>query len=265
MSTGTDHEWGRLLVEARMVEPFTRQLLLEAGLRPGMRVLDVGSGLGDTAFLMARLVGPSGSVVGADRSARAVEVATERAIAEELRNVSFVQADPTDLGLPRAFDAVVGRYVLMWQPNPGPTLARFVRHARPGGTVAFHEQDWASARSYPTVGSWDRCCVLVAEAVTASGADPEVGSKLHSLFVGAGLPSPSMRRASLMGAGPDQARLTNNLLASLLHDIERWAVLDQNEIDFLAALAEEALGDVTAAGSIVLGRSDVGAWGRRPE
>ena len=53
----SDRELDRLTTQARMFEPFTRQLLLQAGICPGMRVLDVGCGSGDVSFLAAGLVG----------------------------------------------------------------------------------------------------------------------------------------------------------------------------------------------------------------
>jgi ubiquinone/menaquinone biosynthesis C-methylase UbiE len=59
-------ELDRLSVQARMYEPFTRQLFREAGLLPGMRVLDVGCGSGDVTLLAGELVGPTGAVVGID-------------------------------------------------------------------------------------------------------------------------------------------------------------------------------------------------------
>ena len=49
----SDRELQRLSAQARMLEPFTQELFVEAGIRPGMRVLDVGSGAGDVAFLAA--------------------------------------------------------------------------------------------------------------------------------------------------------------------------------------------------------------------
>ena len=53
----SDGELERLSVQSRFVEPITRQFLQEAGISTGMRVLDVGSGAGDVAFLAADLVG----------------------------------------------------------------------------------------------------------------------------------------------------------------------------------------------------------------
>jgi len=68
----TQHELERVMFQARLLWPMTQRLLHHAGIVPGMRVLDVGSGAGDVALLAAELVGPSGSVIGIDRDARSV-------------------------------------------------------------------------------------------------------------------------------------------------------------------------------------------------
>src|SRR5215472_2336664 len=93
----TDRELERLQTQARTLEPFTRQLFLDAGVEAGMRVLDVGSGVGDVAFIAAEIVGDHGEVVGTDRAARALDVARRRARDESRDNVSFLQGDPTEL------------------------------------------------------------------------------------------------------------------------------------------------------------------------
>ena len=54
----SEQEVTRLIWQGELFRPFTRRLLEEAGLKPGMRVLDLGSGAGDVAMLAAELVGP---------------------------------------------------------------------------------------------------------------------------------------------------------------------------------------------------------------
>ena len=63
----TDRERQRLMSQAEMVRPITRRLFVDAGIGPGMRVLDLGCGVGDVSLLLADLVGPTGEVVGVDR------------------------------------------------------------------------------------------------------------------------------------------------------------------------------------------------------
>ena len=71
-------ELDRLSLQARMYEAFTRQLFHEAGLLPGIRVLDVGCGSGDVALLASEFVGPTGEIVGIDRAASAIVILTLR-------------------------------------------------------------------------------------------------------------------------------------------------------------------------------------------
>ena len=68
---GTGYEHERLIRQARIFNPFTERLFRNAGVARGQRVLDIGSGVGDVAMLVAKLVGPTGEVVGVERDARA--------------------------------------------------------------------------------------------------------------------------------------------------------------------------------------------------
>jgi len=164
-------ELRRLASQSRVIDPITRRFLIAAGMEPGMRVLDVGSGTGDVAFLAADLVGKAGSVTGVDRSADAVATASAAATARGLANVEFALGDLNELALTGRFDAIIGRYVLQWLPHPSETLAALVRHARPGAVVAFHELDWSGAASHPTAGSQKRSADPARRrAAPASGA-----------------------------------------------------------------------------------------------
>ena len=152
----SDRELRRLSVQARLVDPITKRFFTEAGIARGMRVLDVGSGVGDVAFVAAELVGETGTVVGTDRSGLAIALARHRAAERSLRTVSFREGDPTEMNFEEPFDAVVGRYVLMFQPDPVAMLRRVVAHAHPGGLVVFHEPYRGGVRSYPNVTDYDR-------------------------------------------------------------------------------------------------------------
>lgn len=72
---------------------YTEQALWLAGLEPGMRVLDVGSGPGDVSFAAARIVGPTGAVTGIDAEPSMVAFATTRAAEQQLSTVSFVRRE----------------------------------------------------------------------------------------------------------------------------------------------------------------------------
>jgi 2-polyprenyl-3-methyl-5-hydroxy-6-metoxy-1,4-benzoquinol methylase/ketosteroid isomerase-like protein len=261
----SDRELERLQVQARLIEPITRRFFFEARHAPGMRVLDLGSGVGDVAFLAAQLVGPTGEVVGIDRSAEALAIARQRAAAAGVANVSFEQTDADEITFERPFDALVGRYVLMFQPDPVATLYNAAKQVSAGGLVVFHEPEWACMRSEPPVASWDRCCEWVVAAMTAKGADMQMGMRLHKTFAAAGLSPPTLRYESVIGAGAtsaDQVHFTADIAVTLLADIERLGFVDPGAIH-PDSFADGLLADVAAADSIIVGRSEIAAWARK--
>ena len=109
----THAEYGRLIDQAELFRPLTERMLLAAGIKRGMQVLDVGCGVGDVSFLVAALVGPEGSVVGVDLDAEALKLAEERCAAKRITNVEFRESDARLIEGRRLFDAAVGRLVLM--------------------------------------------------------------------------------------------------------------------------------------------------------
>ena len=76
----SEDELARLARQAQLLEPTTRRYLSEAGIGPGMRVLDVETGLGDVAAIVADLVGRSGDVIGVDLSRGVIESARARSL-----------------------------------------------------------------------------------------------------------------------------------------------------------------------------------------
>jgi ubiquinone/menaquinone biosynthesis C-methylase UbiE len=82
-------EIGRLMRQATIVRPITERLLRNVGIQAGMRVLDLGCGAGDVSMLAAELVGPSGSVMGIDHNSQVIALASSRAQAAGLRQITF--------------------------------------------------------------------------------------------------------------------------------------------------------------------------------
>jgi len=176
----SSRELDRLSFQGTVFAPFTWQLFTQAGIQPGMRVLDVGSGSGDVSFLAADLVGERGQVIGVDRSAAAVERANTRAIRRNYPNVSFLVGDPAAMKFDQSFDAIVGRFVLMYQKDPVQSLRKITEHLRPGGLVVFQEVDSTACRSFPTVPVFDKAAMWLREALRGSGARPDGCRSLRS-------------------------------------------------------------------------------------
>src|ERR1700680_451865 len=120
-----------------------------------MRVLELGCGAGDVSFLIASLIGPTGSVTGIDRSAAAVRLAQERMAGAQLA-VTFREGDLTEVTCDAPVDAIVGRFVLLYLADPASVLQRLCHFVRPGGLVVFQEMDMTAARCVPPVPLFDR-------------------------------------------------------------------------------------------------------------
>jgi SAM-dependent methyltransferase len=162
-------------------------LLVEAGLRPGMRVLDLGSGLGDLAIVAADMVGPGGEVLGIERSGDAVAQATVRTQQMGLANVHFLESDIHDPAPDGPYDAIIGRLVLMYVPDPAAVLKTQAAALRPGGVVAPIEIDVDTARSVPPTALVQQATAWVREAFTRAGIAASLGPRLWSVLVDAGL------------------------------------------------------------------------------
>jgi cyclopropane fatty-acyl-phospholipid synthase-like methyltransferase len=113
----------------------TEQTLRRAGIERGMRVLDLECGAGDASLLIAKVIGPSGLVVGVDRSPEAIAAAEKRAtVASYCYWTRFVVADPDIFGPNERFDAVVARLTLLRQGERAAFL-RLSACVRPDGAI----------------------------------------------------------------------------------------------------------------------------------
>jgi SAM-dependent methyltransferase len=261
-------ELDRLAAQAKLLAPFTRRVFELAGITGGMSVLDVGSGVGDVAFLAREIVGPEGRVVGTDRSAEALRVAEERTREFAYSNIAFLQGDPAEMVFQQPFDAVVGRFVLMYYPSPRDALRRIAHHVRPGGIVAFQEGDNLGARVFPPVPLFDRVSELVGKALEMSGAEPRMGLKLYSAFIAAGLGPPTMQAdVDVIGSRHESferiiaviVQSTRSMLPTML----KHGLISQDELD-LDAYAQHLIQALRAADGICISPPFIGAWNRIP-
>jgi ubiquinone/menaquinone biosynthesis C-methylase UbiE len=260
----TDAEQERLIRQAALLAPFTERFFRAAGLGPDQRVLDIGSGVGDVAMLAAKLVGPSGEVVGIERDARSIARARARVAEAGMHNVNFTQSDVSQIPSSKPFDAVVGRFILMFLPDPL-AVVRSVSHlVRPGGVIAFHELSWAPflllAERLPL---WSAGASLVHETFRRSGANTEMGFALYQIFQEAGLPAPTMSLEMPLGSDPEFLRWVPDVLVSLLPQIQQFN-LPLQPLGDLATLPQRIQAEVAESNSVVTWMAMVGAWSRKP-
>ena len=261
----SDEEVERLQSQAAFLRPFTERLFRDAGIARGMKVLDIGSGAGDVALLAARLVGPEGAVLGIDTNPAILEIARARARDAQHRNVSFDAGDIRTLSLARDFDAVVGRYVLMFTPDPAPAMREIVDHLRPGGIAAFQEPDFTQGPyASPRSSLLDQIWQWIAEAFRKSGADTEMGLKLRNLYLRAGLSDLHLDADRLIGGGTDWGGYAHlaGLVKSVLPFLETSGITTAKEVQ-PDTLEERLRQDIVSRDGVVVWLTIVRLWGRK--
>jgi SAM-dependent methyltransferase len=262
----SEAETRRLIAQHRLYGSFTRRLLEDAGIAEGMKVLDVGSGAGDVALLAAELVGPTGSVVGVDQDPDVLKTASARAEASGLTNFSFHAGDFREDVPDDDFDAVVGRLVLLYVPDPAETLRGLVERLRPGGIVAFGEFNFLpeSVVAYPPTPTSESLWAWMQAVVRGIGLDPATGYHLRNTFLNAGLPEPEMNVCAPVGGGPDFSGYDHGAesLRSMLPLILKLGIATEEEID-IDTLAERLRAEVLASGGVIKNPDLIGAWTRK--
>lgn len=259
-------ELQRLALQSQYWGEATLELLVRAGIDRGMRVLDLGSGGGDVAMLAASLVGESGSVLGVDRSAVSIEAATQRAQAAGVMNVQFQERSIENLEIRGRFDAVIGRLVLMYLPDPAATLAAIVRKLlKPGGIVAFMDIDIEAVRSVPSVRAVKDAHGRLIELFRRTGNPTTMGSRLPQVFRAAGLPDPQTIARTRLEAAPafESTRYLAATVSSLVPMMEKFGVARVGEVQ-IDTLAVRMQDDLVAANATIIMPLMVSAWARAP-
>ncbi|MCA1647527.1 MAG: class I SAM-dependent methyltransferase [Chloroflexi bacterium] len=129
----------------------TERMLEQAAVQPGQRVLDIAAGTGDQTVLVARIVGPSGSILATDISASMLDAAALAAREAGLDNVETRVADASALELPAdTFDAAISRFGLMFLPNLAAALTRIHDALKPG--ARFAALVWSTEANNPYIG-----------------------------------------------------------------------------------------------------------------
>ena len=256
-------ELDRLIYQARFYGDLTEHLLQLASLQPGMRVLDLGCGPGDVTFLAARMVGPEGSVIGIDKSPDAIDAARRRASQAGVSNVRFEVQELPGLTLAEPVDAIVGRLILMYFPDPAAVLRQLLAHLKPGGLVVFQEMDMATATSEPWCDLVETTGQRIIQTFERAGIETRCGLKLRAIFRDAGLPVPELIEGARVEGGPDASVYTYlaETLRTLLPLMERTGVATIAEVD-IDTLASRLRDEAIANDAVIVPPPLVGAWTR---
>lgn len=176
----------RLRILSRVMRPTSLALLQRTGLQPGMKVLEIGCGGGDLAFDIARIVGPSGRVLGTDIDQTKLDLAASEAAELNLTNIEFQLANIAESAPAGNFDFIHTRFVLTHLTDPALALKHIRAALRPGGIVVLEDIDFSGYFCYPECAALWRYVQLYTETTRRRGVDANIGPRLPSLLAEAG-------------------------------------------------------------------------------
>ncbi len=261
----TENELQRLVFQGRYWGEISLEVLQQAGIAAGTSVLDLGCGAGDFSLLAADLVGPSGSVLGIDRSPEAVQRAKERAASLNAQQVRFEVSDVESIHLSRKFDAVIGRFVLMYVADPTKTLRRLIDRLEPGGLVVFIEADMYVARSVPPVPKVETVLGWARETFRRVGVTLDLGPRLWRVFRDAGLEEHNLivRQKLHPASSMEGTKWVSELVRSLLPMMEQLGVASAKQVG-IDTLEEDLHQALLSNDAALCTPCVVGAYGRVP-
>jgi SAM-dependent methyltransferase len=159
-----------------------------AGLKPGMTVLDIGSGPGHASFDLAQLVGPTGKVIAVDQSALFLEAVNEGAKLRGLTNIETLKTDLGKLTLPGySVDMIWSRWVLSFLADPQHLFERLKTVLKPGGVFVAHEYGHYETFGFsPADPVQDRFIDAVKASWRAFGGEPNIAKQLPAMMANIG-------------------------------------------------------------------------------
>lgn len=166
-----------------------------AGIRPGSRVADIGCGPGFASLDLSNRVGPGGSVLSVERSARFLGLLREAASRSQAANITTSELDLMHGEIPATgLDAAWCRWVACFVADPALLVRRIVDCLRPGGCAVFHE--YSAYRTYsllPSSPEVDSFVDAVFANWRADVGEPDIARALPRLLVDAGCTLRSVR------------------------------------------------------------------------
>ena len=142
-------KWWKTIESA--TEGVSKRLVELAEIKPGSKVLDIATGIGEPALTAAKQVGKTGEILAIDISPQMLSFAKQRAISLGLQDVvEFKEGDAETIDLPSStFDAALCRWGLMFFPNPKAGLSNIYWSLVKGGH--FAAAVWATADKVPFI------------------------------------------------------------------------------------------------------------------
>jgi len=226
----------RLQLLHEVYGPATEVLLRRAGLRSGLRVVEIGCGSGNTACWVAEQLAPEGSVLAVDVSPEQIEQARQQAERRSLPNIEFQVADAYSPRLPEGtFDLAYCRMVLMHLTRPAEALSAMRALVRPGGVVVCEEMDLGCWLCDPPAEAMTRFFALNADLGERRGENFSLGVSLHQLFRKVGFTQPEVGSNFALAVRGERKRLLGMTFVEFAPELVQEGIASQDEVDRIAA------------------------------
>jgi ubiquinone/menaquinone biosynthesis C-methylase UbiE/CRP-like cAMP-binding protein/GNAT superfamily N-acetyltransferase len=243
-----DKELRRLITQATLAEDIEFGLLERIGLSDGATFLDVGSGPGVTALLVAKRL-PSAIIIGVEPEERlrtqAQSLVESQGVAARCRFLEGT-GSRTQMADDTA-DFSYARLLFQHLPNPLEVLGEMRRVTRPGGTIVVLDVDDRTNIVYPPPAEMATIETRIAAAQTAAGGDRHVGRKLHGYLHTAGLENVGVELIPITAATIGRETFFSIVYSFKRQVLERAGEFDDQAAIFFAALKELILQPTTFA------------------
>jgi len=179
-------ELERLKMQATIAIDLEKEVWATAGLKPGMKVLDLACGPGFISCEMAQMASP-GNVTGVDISEELIAAAHQAKTSEGVKNVSFTTGNVYELALSEnTFDFVYARFLFQHLEKPQAALKNIRRVLKPGGILCVLDIDdnWTSFA--PESDAFIKFIRRTGAGQKRKGGDRLIGSRLYGLLNEAG-------------------------------------------------------------------------------
>lgn len=243
MLGASQKETKRLNIQSALFEREAIRTLDLAGLKEGMRCVDVGCGVGHTSLLMSKRVGTSGKVVGLDMNENNINVCKKKLNGVH-DNLEFVIGDIHHAMLAdSSFDFAYSRFLFQHLTDPEKALLKIINLTVDDGIIAVEELDHALWLSHPHDPHLRRLQRAYMKLLKLSGSDPLIARKLYGIFLRNGL-RPNVAAYSVCVRMNDNSfNMMGVLMAEVLKDsILKYDLMTQSEFDrMLKGLKKYAL------------------------
>jgi SAM-dependent methyltransferase len=252
-------------------QKLSQRLIELAEIKPGQRVLDVATGIGEPSITAAKVVGTSGHVLATDISRQMLAIAKERAAFLRLQDIiEFKESDAENLDLANSsFDAALCRWGLMLFPNLDTAIGKIYSSLVSGGRLAAAV--WADATKVPIINLATR---IIGSEVQMSVPPPGVPNpfsladinKLENSLARAGFRDIHVDRVIVtfeFDSGEDYCRYCQAVSASARTALSK--VTEERKEDVWRKVAKEAARNYgTANGLVKMDNESICIVGKRP-